>query len=228
MKGQDQHPKFYLPESVADNPEIIFAVGDIPGCYQELSLLLEILLLHPQRCIFLGDYVDRGPSSFRVIELLKSVKRARPDWVFLLGNHELMLQENIKLAIPSIDENSAVEEYRAIGGIPDTHQEFLDCLVPYHESESFLFVHGGIRSNPQIPIDQRTTDELCWAEDIDPNWSGKIIVRGHMELDKPTQFKNYIGCCVRSGPDVAILNDGNGRLIGSFSSRSQTILFTKT
>ncbi len=43
------------------------------------------------RLVFLGDYVDRGPQSRRVLDRLLSLRRERPDTVFLMGNHEAAL-----------------------------------------------------------------------------------------------------------------------------------------
>lgn len=214
MKGQCE---YCLPADFMQSPDIIFAIGDIHGWHRSLASILEILLPLPNRAVFLGDYVDRGPSSISVVDHLVVAKAARPDWVFILGNHELMLRDNIRMNIAPIGDRTAYAEYKAVGGIPESHQQFFDSLILYHESEKFLFVHGGIGSHPHIPIDQRTVDELCWTEVIDPEWKGKIIVRGHVELEEPQQFPNYIGCCTRSEPSVAILDDRSGQLVGSFN-----------
>ena len=52
-------------------PELIYAIGDIHGCYDELLLLLAKIRAHakgaPFTGIFLGDYIDRGPRSRDVV-----------------------------------------------------------------------------------------------------------------------------------------------------------------
>ena len=70
---------------------MLYAVGDIHGEDAKLEELLEKLPLRDgDRFVFLGDYIDRGPDAFQVIERLIQLQR---DWpcVFLLGNHESML-----------------------------------------------------------------------------------------------------------------------------------------
>jgi serine/threonine protein phosphatase 1 len=52
--------------------EKIFAVGDIHGCLDKLTLLMG--MIEPDRekdiLLFLGDYIDRGTESKRVVDYL--------------------------------------------------------------------------------------------------------------------------------------------------------------
>ena len=49
---------------------MIYAIGDIHGCHDQLRVLLAKIKVHaghkPYRAIFLGDYVDRGPAGLVV------------------------------------------------------------------------------------------------------------------------------------------------------------------
>src|ERR1700745_2357386 len=75
-----------------------YVIGDIHG---RLDLLEDLLakihaeLQHrPARktlLVFVGDLIDRGPSSAEVIERLRTYHRAGIRPVFLLGNHEEVL-----------------------------------------------------------------------------------------------------------------------------------------
>src|SRR5262245_896056 len=70
----------------------LFAIGDIHGCARELEVLLDGLTLgRGDTVVFVGDYIDRGPDSRAVIDLVLGV-RARPDvmTICLKGNHEDM------------------------------------------------------------------------------------------------------------------------------------------
>lgn len=68
------------------------AIGDIHGCPRSLEALLDKLSEYNDRqFIFIGDYIDRGPDSRGVIDLLLDFRKEQ-DCIFLRGNHEQMLQ----------------------------------------------------------------------------------------------------------------------------------------
>lgn len=54
-----------------------FVIGDIHGCYMQLVDLLNKIKpdLYQDKIIFLGDYIDRGPNSYEVIQLLISLQK---------------------------------------------------------------------------------------------------------------------------------------------------------
>ena len=69
----------------------IIAIGDIHGCSDALErLLLEIQPESEDVVVALGDYVDRGPNSARVLEVLLELV-TECHFVPLIGNHELMM-----------------------------------------------------------------------------------------------------------------------------------------
>lgn len=87
------------PTGKADG-QLIYAVGDIHGCYDQLRRLLAQIEsdAHDRArgrtasVIFCGDYVDRGPASRQVLDALCWLKRWRPfHVVFLKGNHEQVM-----------------------------------------------------------------------------------------------------------------------------------------
>src|SRR5205085_9117384 len=67
--------------------------------------------------IFVGDLVDRGPSSAQVIERLRCYRRDGVEPVFLLGNHEEVLLRIVH------GDSSVVESWLKFGG--------LQCLQSY-------------------------------------------------------------------------------------------------
>ena len=72
----------------------IFTIGDIHGCSKPLAELLEKiapLLTKDDTIIFIGDYIDRGPDSKGVIDIVLRLKSEHSRVITLLGNHEHML-----------------------------------------------------------------------------------------------------------------------------------------
>src|SRR3954463_10291740 len=77
-----------------------YAIGDVHGCIDKLVHLLLQCVDHagrrPQRFVLVGDYIDRGPDSRGVIDLLIKVKREMTSHVITLrGNHEAMMLDAI-------------------------------------------------------------------------------------------------------------------------------------
>ncbi len=77
----------------------VFAVGDLHGRADLLGLILSAIhdrirddALSDFAIIFMGDYIDRGPRSEIVLDVLADLQRNLPDTVTCLkGNHEAML-----------------------------------------------------------------------------------------------------------------------------------------
>ncbi len=75
--------------------ERVYAVGDIHGRADLLDEMLGLVAAHREAgapcaatLVFLGDYIDRGPSSREVVERLIGIAASPQPAIFLLGNHE--------------------------------------------------------------------------------------------------------------------------------------------
>lgn len=68
----------------------IYALSDIHGCYDAMMYSLSAIHLEPSDLlIFLGDYVDGGDKSFRVLNEIMNLEKQYPNQVItLLGNHD--------------------------------------------------------------------------------------------------------------------------------------------
>jgi serine/threonine protein phosphatase 1 len=177
-------------------------------------LLLQIevdIALHPISrpiAVFLGDYIDRGPDSKEVVDLLVMSGRT-PEMVFLKGNHETFLLHFLKNATvldtwrqyggletlssyglkppinPSLDEQTRLAHDLA-DAMPESHRRFFQTLKLSFVCGDFIFVHAGLR--PLIPIQQQTEDDLLWIRDDFLLWNKefeKIVVHGHTPVLEP-------------------------------------------
>lgn len=200
----------------------IYAIGDVHGRADLLaSLLLQIevdIALHPVSrpiAVFLGDYIDRGPDSKEVLDLLVTPGRT-PETVFLKGNHETFLLTFLKTPAlldnwrqyggletlvsyglkppinPSVHDQAKLARDLA-SAIPESHRRFFEALKPLFVCGDFLFVHAGLR--PLIPIQQQTEDDLLWIRDDFLLWDKefeKIVVHGHTPVLEPDVRFNRI------------------------------------
>jgi serine/threonine protein phosphatase 1 len=173
----------------------IYAIGDVHGCREELRELLDKLPLDEQsHVIFLGDCIDRGPSSRGVIDLVLEL-REFCRVTALMGNHELMLHEFLDGSDPRRSARfilngggATLASYADDDGvfiIPPEHRELFSTLPYFHVEEDFCFVHAG------IPVDVPFLDVATHGEDMvwmrqrrgvrEPRFS-KIIVHGHTPI----------------------------------------------
>jgi serine/threonine protein phosphatase 1 len=167
----------------------LLAIGDIHGHSLALKRIVEAIQPTARdTLVMLGDYVNRGPDSRGVIELLLQLQE-RCHLVPLMGNHEEMM-------LDARHDIHAENRWRHDGGeatlysygknpslasIPATHWAFLETCHPSYETDDFIFVHANY--SWYLPLDRQASADLRWIsiEESEPkaHMSGKTVVLGH-------------------------------------------------
>jgi serine/threonine protein phosphatase 1 len=140
--------------------------------------------------VVLGDLIDRGPDSRKVIELCMTLQDKGA--VILKGNHEDMavrcLDQSQDFAITYdwltyCGGESMIDSY-TVNNILDTrnmyqHIEWLKNLPVSYQSHGYTFVHAGL--HPGLPFKYQLESTMLWGcEDFIHKWNGpEILVVGH-------------------------------------------------
>jgi serine/threonine protein phosphatase 1 len=203
----------------------VYAIGDVHGRADLLTALHAKIEADASRApqprkhvIYLGDYIDRGPSSREVVEMLLSRPLAGVSATHLLGNHEAML-------LQFLDDVACGPEWLAFGGLetllsyavsiagtgryeerlpaaqqslrqrlPEAHRRFLAGLPRSIVLGDYMFVHAGVR--PGVTLERQSDTDLIWIrrEFLESTvFHGKVIVHGHSFRTEPEILPNRIG-----------------------------------
>ncbi|MFJ3388447.1 MULTISPECIES: metallophosphoesterase [unclassified Lysinibacillus] len=202
----------------------ILAISDIHG---ELELFEELLLKAnydtvQDQLFLLGDYIDRGPASCGVLNLVGELqaKGAR----VLLGNHEAIMLKACRSGDPKpwnhwvelcggeatlasygyqledfkeVIENETLPSF--IQSLPklEEHLQLIATFDTYIELEDAIFVHGGVV--PGIALAETDPLQFLWIrEEFHVGYQGeKTVIFGHTPTYRlhhnPTDYSVYFG-----------------------------------
>jgi len=210
----------------------IYAIGDVHGQLEMLTDALQRIERDggpDARVVFLGDYVDRGPNSRGVLDLLVDGQRAGRNWVTIKGNHDRMMARFVqrceiadnRLPItlswlhPRLGGRETLASYgmnvtdgdriylvheQACASVPPDHIDFINALPTHHQEGELLFVHAGIR--PSIPLVQQSEDDLVWIRhEFLRNRKPHpwLIVHGHTPADQAEHGGNRVNLDAGAG-----------------------------
>lgn len=167
------------------------AIGDVHGHYDALMMLLNAIApASDDRVYFLGDLIDRGPQSAKVVKFVR-----QSGYCSLLGNHEQLLIEACRKggvngtalqAWRYSGGQSTLASYSAVYTNPSTallnDVEWMRTLPLYIDLGDVWLVHAGV--HPEIPINDQGAEDFCWIRGpfhsiSQPYFSDKLIVIGH-------------------------------------------------
>lgn len=225
----------------------VYAIGDIHGRADLLRFLHRRIkedaaegASERKVLVYLGDYMDRGPQSREVIDILLNECPDGFETVFLKGNHEQLMLEFIAgdgyggevwllnggratLQSYNVDTTEVLFGYGTMvetaedlkTNLPPQHLTFLQSLVPYHVEGDYLFVHAGIR--PGIRLEDQDERDLLWIRGaflFSPESHGRIVVHGHTIEPEPDVQASRIGIdtgAYATGCLTCLVLEGRGR-----------------
>ncbi len=197
-----------------------YAIGDVHG---RLDLLGDMVAMieasaaedsregGPPIVVFLGDYIDRGPDSAGVLDLLLSGRPHGCERRYLRGNHEQsmlaflaepvsnrawLLQGGVETLLsygvqpPSPvaagDEELATAADLLRARVPPAHIAFLETLERYVALGDYAFVHAGVDASRTL--EEQTDRDLYWSRAAfiaSKRPFSHRIVHGHTPVDQP-------------------------------------------
>lgn len=197
----------------------IYAIGDVHGradllerLHRRIAMDAELNPIADPLLICLGDYVDRGPDSAGVINLLLEDAPAGMKRIALLGNHEaLMLRFLVDESVApvwlanggdatlesyGVDPLNSYEQARRElhRALPPAHRALLESLALSHSEGGYFFVHAGVK--PGLALELQKREDMLWIRgeflhsDAD---HGKVVVHGHSITAEPEIRPNRIG-----------------------------------
>lgn len=162
-------------------------IGDTHGCLEELQALLKKAKpdLNRERLVMLGDYIDRGPQSYELIQYLQKLQLnyGKEKVVLLRGNHEQMAIDHFEHADPNCWSNGFGETMNSFARHQADIKEafrFFKSLPLYFEDEQFIYVHAGLR--PGLELKKQPSHALLWSREefISSTFDfGKTVIFGH-------------------------------------------------
>jgi len=183
-----------------------WVIPDVHGCLLTLRSLVEDLigLQKDDSLIFLGDLIDRGPSSKGVIDYIWKLQESGIKTSVIKGNHEEYMAKVFRdeesktgvrrmLGLKSVsfkdwmlyggaETMSSFNAYN-VAAIPEKYIEWIESLDFYMQWKNFLIVHAGF--NFEIEDIFSDTQSMMWIRDykIDPGKLGsRKIIHGHVPV----------------------------------------------
>jgi serine/threonine protein phosphatase 1 len=182
-----------------------WVIPDIHGCANTLRALIEDLIQPSKHdwLYFLGDYIDRGPSSKEVVDYVMYLQKEEYNIRTLMGNHEEYLiksyedELNLKSIMGIKQTNKKKKEWLFHGGkdtmksfglhdlkdFPKEYLEWMKSLEYYIELDNFYLVHAGFNFKLKDPFEDK--DSMLWIREyeIDKKKIGnKRIIHGHVPV----------------------------------------------
>lgn len=202
-------------------PSTVYAIADVHGRADLLEAMLGYIAADSNEhhskpvVIFLGDLIDRGPHSPKVLDQVCSTLDLYPGSRLILGNHDFYLRELLRdnltdedavnwmdwggVATVSAYSNRPVPDFENIAAdirrVFPHHVDLLENALTFKEIGRFCFVHAGIR--PGVQLANQSEYDLRWirAGFLDHmDVFGHVVLHGHTITNslRPEIYSNRI------------------------------------
>lgn len=169
------------------------------------AILKKLKPFYDRKFVFVGDYIDRGPNSRKVVDRLIAFQD-EVDAVFLRGNHEQMLLDAVERGNFSLwlmnGGRRTLNSYGIRGqttNFPEDHLAFYRNTKLYYDTEDYFFVHAGL--SPAKTIEESLNNdeqikEFLWERShlnaFETPWE-KTVVFGHTPRPNPIKKDHMLG-----------------------------------
>lgn len=162
-----------------------FVMSDIHGCAKTFKALLKQINLKKRDHLYLiGDLINRGPSSNRLLDYIIKLKEKGYQLFLLRGNHEDII---LKAEKNTLEFRSKIFKiYRAENLLDDEkliqkkYKELLESCYYYFVLDDYYLVHAGFNFNSETPFDD--THFMLYSKKFklkNRNLENRKVVIGH-------------------------------------------------
>ncbi len=186
-----------------------YVIGDIHGGAKTFRALLDKINLRLEdRLYLLGDYVDRGPNSKGVLDIILQLLESGHDVLPIRGNHDEMLLHS------AIGRDNEYSQYWMEGwgeyalksfgvslpaDVPFRYITLIESMPYIRYDNQFVFVHAGLDFKTSDPLTNSSIETMLWERmgtaDI-TRLGGRKLVTGHtitaLPLIKESITQNHI------------------------------------
>jgi serine/threonine protein phosphatase 1 len=201
-------------------------IGDVHGCARTLKALFEnIDLQKNDQLFFVGDYINKGPDSKGVLDMLIKLKKKNKNVYFIKGNNESYFYKTLKKSderILKLARRYEVEDLFKYEGskfsLRKRYRKFLKSTCNYIESDGFYVVHAGFDFKSEIPF--YDTYSMLWMRNFKANkklQGFKPVIHGHKitsikQIKKAVENEKY-DLPIDNGCVLGNKNKNYGRLV---------------
>lgn len=202
-----------------ESDRVHYVIGDVHGCFDDMMKLLTKIESKDKEAefIFVGDFIDRGPKVWEVLQWIRENITKDGKYQSVLGNHEYMVIQWYQKFLDWWEKNSQGEE---TGPVPETRYGFakwldgmnmlnpekikpvidffsglpyskiLEIETVYGERIVYRIVHADYNYYAETEEEQRHSN--LWVRNYwgyaKNNYNNEIVVHGHT----PTMDDGYL------------------------------------